>query len=144
MESGAVLVMDKLTMHASLPNLSEDIRWSVDLRYQPGGEPTGWPWFPGFVALSRSAPESVLANAAAWPQPPLRRFSAGRRGLRQRLEEGVHVPGVAEADPTAASLNTGAPRRKGAGDAPHAAGVGSGAVAGLVDHPEFSLGRRSG
>ena len=66
MDPGDVLFMDKLTMHASLPNLSEDIRWSVDLRYQPGGEPTGWPWFPGFVALSRSAPESVLANAAAW------------------------------------------------------------------------------
>ena len=57
MEPGDVLFLNKLTMHASLPNLSEDVRWSVDVRYQP----TGRPWFPGFVAQSRSAPESVLA-----------------------------------------------------------------------------------
>ncbi len=66
MEPGDVLFLTRLTMHASLPNLSKDIRWSVDLRYQPIGEPTGRPWFPGFVARSRSAPESVLPDAAAW------------------------------------------------------------------------------
>ena len=65
-ESGDVLLLHKLTMHASLPNLSQDIRWSVDLRYQPVGEPTGRPWFPGFVARSRSAPGSVLSDAGAW------------------------------------------------------------------------------
>lgn len=66
MESGDVLFMSKLTMHASLPNLSGDIRWSVDLRYQPCGEPTGRPWFPGFVARSRAHPDRVLSNAASW------------------------------------------------------------------------------
>ena len=66
MEPGDVLFLTKLTMHASLPNLSEDIRWSVDLRYQPIGEPTGRPWFPGFVARSRAAPESVLTDAETW------------------------------------------------------------------------------
>ena len=66
MEPGDVLFLTKLTMHASLPNLSEEIRWSVDLRYQPIGEPTGRPWFPGFVARSRAAPESVLPDAAGW------------------------------------------------------------------------------
>ena len=66
MEPGDVLFLTKLTMHASLPNLSEDVRWSVDLRYQPTGEPTGRPWFPGFVARSRAAPDSVLPDAAAW------------------------------------------------------------------------------
>jgi len=66
MEPGDVLFMDKLTVHASLPNRSQNIRWSVDLRYQPTGEPTGRPWFPGFVARSRAAPQSVLPDAAAW------------------------------------------------------------------------------
>ena len=66
MEPGDVLFLTKLTMHASLPNLSRDVRWSVDLRYQPVGEPTGRPWFPGFVARSRAAPESVLPDAEAW------------------------------------------------------------------------------
>lgn len=66
MAPGDVLFMTSLTMHASLPNLSNDVRWSVDLRYQPIGEPTGRPWFPGFVARSTSAPESVLPDAGAW------------------------------------------------------------------------------
>ena len=66
MDPGDVLFLTKLTKHASLPNLSQDIRWSVDLRYQPIGEPTGRSWFPGFVARSRGKPESVLPDAAAW------------------------------------------------------------------------------
>lgn len=66
LEPGDVLFLTKLTMHASLPNLSREIRWSVDLRYQPIGEPTGRSWFPGFVARSQAAPERVLAGAAAW------------------------------------------------------------------------------
>ena len=92
MDPGDVLFMDKLTMHASLPNLSEDIRWSVDLRYQPGGEPTGRPWFPGFVARSRSAPESVLANAAAWAalwHRARERLAAAAPASFQRWPEGA-------------------------------------------------------
>lgn len=63
---GDVLLLDRFMMHASLPNLSDDIRWSVDLRYQATGQPTGRPWFPGFVARSRAEPGSVLSDAAAW------------------------------------------------------------------------------
>ncbi len=66
MRPGDVLFLTMLTMHASLPNLSGDIRWSVDLRYQPIGQPTGRSWFPGFVARSRRDPERVLPDAAAW------------------------------------------------------------------------------
>ncbi len=77
MQPGDVLFLTKLTMHASLPNLSSDIRWSVDLRYQPIGEPTGRPWFPGFVARSRKKPESVLTGVEAW--------TALWHGARERL-----------------------------------------------------------
>jgi ectoine hydroxylase-related dioxygenase (phytanoyl-CoA dioxygenase family) len=66
MNAGDVLFMHKATMHASLPNLSEDIRWSVDLRYQPVGQPTGRPWFPGFVARSRTGTNEVLTSAEQW------------------------------------------------------------------------------
>ncbi len=38
------------------------------LRYSPVGQPTGRPWFPGFVARSRSDPVSVLNDPAAWAQ----------------------------------------------------------------------------
>ena len=66
MQAGDVLLLDKLTMHASLANLSDEIRWSVDLRYNPIGQPTGRPWFPGFVARSRAAPERELCDAGEW------------------------------------------------------------------------------
>lgn len=66
MQPGDVVFFTKPTMHASLPNLSKDVRWSVDLRYQPIGEPTGRSWFPGFVARSQTAPESELTDAGAW------------------------------------------------------------------------------
>ena len=66
MEAGDVLFMHRCTQHGSLPNLSDDIRFSFDLRYQPSGQPTGRPWAPGFVARSRSRPETELRDPAAW------------------------------------------------------------------------------
>ncbi len=66
MKRGDALIMHKLTCHSSLPNMSKNIRWSFDLRYHPVGQPTGRDGFPGFVARSRSAPESELRDADAW------------------------------------------------------------------------------
>ncbi len=68
MRPGDALFMNKLTMHASLPNVSDDIRWSFDLRYNPTGEATGRRWFPGFVARSRSNPDSELRDAETWAE----------------------------------------------------------------------------
>ena len=62
MKKGDVLFMDRLTMHASLPNVSDEIRWSFDLRYNRTGDATGRSWFPGFVARSRSNPEYGAAG----------------------------------------------------------------------------------
>ena len=66
MKSGDALFMHRLTMHASLSNQSEDVRWSFDLRYNPIGQPTGRGHFPGFVARSRQNPESELRDPAEW------------------------------------------------------------------------------
>ena len=63
---GGLVLFDKLTHHASLPNRSDDIRMSFDLRYQPAGQASGRPAFPCFVARSRAAPGSVLQDAQAW------------------------------------------------------------------------------
>lgn len=63
---GGVLLLNRRTMHASLRNVSDDIRWSFDLRYQPAGLPTGRPAFPGFVARSRLHPESAVTDWRAW------------------------------------------------------------------------------
>ena len=67
MRPGSVLLMHQRTTHSSLDNLSADqVRISFDLRYQPIGQPTGRPAFPGFVARSSAHPESVLRDAEAW------------------------------------------------------------------------------
>jgi phytanoyl-CoA hydroxylase len=63
---GDLILHLPLTKHGSLPNVSDTIRWSFDLRYHPVGEPTGRPMFPGFVARSRSDPASELTSAEAW------------------------------------------------------------------------------
>jgi phytanoyl-CoA hydroxylase len=66
---GSVLVMYQRTIHSSLENTTAtDVRVSFDLRYQPIGEPTGRPMFPGFVARSRAHPESELRDPCAWAQ----------------------------------------------------------------------------
>ena len=66
MKPGDVLFMHKLTMHHSLPNLSDTVRWSFDLRYNPIGHPTGRHWFPGFAARSSANPGSVLRDPVEW------------------------------------------------------------------------------
>lgn len=66
--SGGGLFMHRQTMHASLPNVSDGIRWSFDLRFQPIGKPTGRPFFPGFVARSRRHPEAELHDWRVWAE----------------------------------------------------------------------------
>ena len=63
---GGIVFMHRYTPHRSTPNYSSGVRWSIDLRYQPTGQPTGRPFHPDFVARSRSNPESVLTDHAAW------------------------------------------------------------------------------
>jgi hypothetical protein len=68
MSPGDVLFMHRLTCHGSLPNNSDRVRISFDLRYNPVGESTGREVFPGFVARSRSNPSSELRDPERWRQ----------------------------------------------------------------------------
>jgi hypothetical protein len=77
MSPGDLLFVNKLTLHNSLPNLSNEIRISFDLRYNPIGQPTGRGAFPGFVARSRRAPETELGDPDEWS----RMWVAARRHL---------------------------------------------------------------
>ena len=72
------------TMHASLSNVSDGIRWSFDLRYQPIGQPTGRPWFPAWVARSRQDPASEVHDPAVWAD----RWRAARTNLTANPPEG--------------------------------------------------------
>lgn len=67
MRPGSILLMHPRTPHSSLENASADqVRISMDLRYQPVGTPTGRPQFPEFVARSRADAAQVLTDPAAW------------------------------------------------------------------------------
>jgi ectoine hydroxylase-related dioxygenase (phytanoyl-CoA dioxygenase family) len=67
MRPGSVLLMHPRTPHSSLENSTTDqVRVSMDLRFQPVGTPTGRPQFPGFVARSRSRPQDEVRDPVAW------------------------------------------------------------------------------
>jgi hypothetical protein len=67
MRAGSALLLHQRTIHSSLENTTPDqVRISLDLRYQPTGQPTGRPAFPGFVARSAAQPDTVLRDPAAW------------------------------------------------------------------------------
>lgn len=69
MKPGSVLFMTQSTVHGSLRNLSaRDVRVSLDLRYQPAGQPSGRPAFDpaAFVARSRRDPASADTDFAEW------------------------------------------------------------------------------
>jgi len=68
MKAGSVLFMHRLTQHSSLSNLSDTIRWSFDLRYQPDGQPTGREEFPSFLVRSRLRPELIVTEFEQWKQ----------------------------------------------------------------------------
>lgn len=54
MQPGSVLLLHKRTVHSSLPNnTADDVRISMDLRYQSAEHPNGRPQFPSFL-LRRS------------------------------------------------------------------------------------------
>lgn len=65
---GDVIFLHKQMVHGSLENVSDTIRWSFDLRYNPIGQHTGRESFPGFVARSKKAPQTELRNAKEWTE----------------------------------------------------------------------------
>ncbi len=66
MRRGDVLFLHKLTPHGSELNRTDEIRWSLDLRYQKTGTPSGRSCYPDFVARSRSNPKSELTEWSKW------------------------------------------------------------------------------
>lgn len=63
---GGMVFMHRWTPHRSTPNYSDGVRWSLDLRYQPAGTPTGRPFHPDFVARSAEKPQQVLTDHVTW------------------------------------------------------------------------------
>jgi phytanoyl-CoA hydroxylase len=64
--AGGIVLFHPLVPHASLPNRSDGLRWSFDLRYNRTGQPTGRAHFPEFIARSHADPETELHDWRAW------------------------------------------------------------------------------
>jgi hypothetical protein len=58
---GAILIHQQCS-HASPPNTSDHIRWSVDIRYQDGRRPVKSAREPGFLARSKQRPDEVVTT----------------------------------------------------------------------------------
>ncbi|HEY0074514.1 MAG TPA: phytanoyl-CoA dioxygenase family protein [Abditibacteriaceae bacterium] len=67
-KKGGVVFMHRHTPHRSTPNFSDHVRWSLDMRFQPAGTPTGRPFHPDFIARSKANPQSVLTDWQTWDQ----------------------------------------------------------------------------
>lgn len=63
---GGVLLIQHKTIHRSVPNYSDHIRWSMDIRYSDPRMPTGRDGVPGFIARSKAQPASVANNLEDW------------------------------------------------------------------------------
>ena len=87
---GSIIILTKWTEHASIDNVSDRLRWSLDLRYQVTGQPSGRPAFPTFVARSRSNPHSEMVD----PEEYARQWE----DARQAIISGSHSGAVFEQD----------------------------------------------
>jgi ectoine hydroxylase-related dioxygenase (phytanoyl-CoA dioxygenase family) len=63
---GGALLIQSRTMHRSVHNTSDVIRWSLDLRYCDSRKPTGRANVPGFVVRSEERPDSVMRDWRDW------------------------------------------------------------------------------
>ncbi len=63
---GDLVILHKKTVHGSLSNISDNIRWSFDLRYNPIGQDTGREVFPGFIARSNNDSKSEFRDSEKW------------------------------------------------------------------------------
>jgi len=99
MRKGSVLLMHKLIPHRSTPNTSDGIRWSLALRYQKTGTPTGRPFYPAFAARSRANPQTELRDFAEWDRlwrSALAEVATNARpGRKDRPTRPTPMPGAA-------------------------------------------------
>ena len=64
--SGGVVFLHRQTMHGSLSNKSDGIRWSFDLRYQPVGQPTGRAALPVVHRPQPANPDREITDWREW------------------------------------------------------------------------------
>lgn len=66
MQRGDLLFMSAYTPHRGQANRTDKVRWSMDLRFQKTGTPTGRPFWPAFILQSKTDPTSVQNDFDQW------------------------------------------------------------------------------
>jgi phytanoyl-CoA hydroxylase len=82
---GEVVLMGQFTPHCSTPNRSQICRWSLDLRYQATGVPSGRAWHPSTVLQSRRDPASEVHDPAVWRRSWIDAKGRPNPGAKHRL-----------------------------------------------------------
>ena len=63
---GDIILLNKLAVHCSLPNRSNDFRISADLRYNRAGTPSGRNPLPNFYVRSKNKKNITVHNYKQW------------------------------------------------------------------------------
>lgn len=84
-EPGEVVLMGQFTPHCSTPNTSRICRWSLDLRYQATGTPSGRAGQPTTVVQSERDPASEVHDPAVWRQSWIEAKARPGTGVRHRI-----------------------------------------------------------
>lgn len=61
-KAGGAVIFHPLTPHCSRPNVSDEYRWSFDLRYNVTGQPTGRSQFPEIIVRSTIDPSQATTD----------------------------------------------------------------------------------
>ena len=93
---GGVVLLHQRTIHGSLDNQTDTLRWSFDLRYYRTGQASGRDVFPSFVARSRRSPESELKDpdvyAANWIEARDRLAKRGKIAFNEQWSRYANHP----------------------------------------------------
>ena len=63
---GDIVLLSKHTVHCSLPNVSNNFRISMDLRYHKSGQPSGRELLPNFCVRSKNKKNIKIYNFKQW------------------------------------------------------------------------------
>lgn len=66
--AGGIILFHNYTLHSALPNASDTVRWSFDLRYHDAYQPTGRPFYPAFLMRSDARPDALQTDYKTWCQ----------------------------------------------------------------------------
>ncbi len=81
MNRGDILFFNSFVPHRGQVNRSDQVRWTMDLRFQKTGTPTGRPTYPEFILRSEIDPTSVQDDYDEWCERWSEGLEAGK-GIR--------------------------------------------------------------